>query len=264
MRILVSNDDGINAPGLWTLVRELSQVGEVVVAAPDREQSGVGTSLTLHQPLRVTEVAPQVPGVKAFAVEGTPGDCIIFALRAEEGKFDVLFSGINEGSNLGNDVLISGTVGAAFQGHFYGLPSVALSVTAMQDVRFDVAARMGGVIARGIADGLVHRDMFLNVNVPNIPLEKIKGVQVTRLAGRSYTDLIKEGHDGKRRYYWIVRGKAEWSEEEGTDVSAIRQDKVSITPLQSDLTGFSRLQLVDALCPGFMEGLRQYSPAPAK
>lgn len=264
LRILVSNDDGINAPGLWILVRELQKVGEVVVAAPDREQSGVGTALTLHQPLRVTEVAPQVEGVKAYAVEGTPGDCVIFALKAVENRFDVLFSGINEGSNLGNDVLISGTLGAAFQGFFYGLPSIALSMTAIKDVRFDVAARLGGIIARDIARGILHRDIFLNVNVPNVPPENIKGILVTRLAGRSYTDVINEGHDGKRRYYWIVRGKPEWSEEEGTDIWAIRQEKVSVTPLQSDLTGFSKMQTVDALCPRLAEGLRQDSPAPAK
>lgn len=256
LKILVSNDDGIYAQGLWTLVRELTPLGEVIVVAPDREQSGVGTAMTLHHPLRVTQVVPQVEGVKAYCVEGTPADSIIFALGALDNKVDILFSGINEGSNLGNDVIISGTVGAALQGYFRGLPSIALSMTAIENLHFEVAARLGAFIARSVANNALPRDILLNINVPNLPIDKIEGIRVTRLARRSYTEILKEGHDGKRNYYWIVRGKPEWSEDEGTDIWAVRHNSISVTPLHNDMTAFTRLDLVAALCPSLWEGLR--------
>lgn len=256
MRILVTNDDGIYAKGLWNLVRALREVSEVVVVAPDREQSAMGTSVTLHQPLRAREIEPLISGVKSHSVEGTPADAVILALgRLLDDKVDMVFSGINEGANLGNDVLISGTVGAALQGYLQGIPSIALSVAALENVQFDAAARLAVVIARMIEAKALPEEILLNINLPNLPLSQIQGVEITQLGRRSYGDEIKEGHDGKRKYYWIVRGKPEWEPKEGTDIQALLNDKISITPLHSDLTSPSALPLLKELSPTIFKDL---------
>lgn len=264
LKILVTNDDGIYARGLWTLVAELKRVGRVIVVAPDREQSAVGTSVTLHSPLRAQRIAPLVKGVKAISVEGTPADCVILALgRLIRGGVDLVVSGINAGANLGNDVLISGTVGAAFQGYFRGLPSIALSVTAIEDVHFQAAARLGALLAQALQQGALPRDSFLNVNLPNLPLGEIQGIEVTCLGGRSYKERIKPGYDGKRKYYWIVRGKSEWRMEEGSDVRAVKDKRISLTPLQSDLFCSPQAPALQGLCPRLMEMLTE-QPSPSQ
>ena len=236
MTILVTNDDGVHARGLWALVEALQNVGEVVVA-PDREQSGVGTSVTLHHPLRAKQVSPLVAGVTTYSVEGTPGDCVILGLgHLVEGEVDLVVSGINEGANLGDDVLISGTVAAAFQGHLNGLPSIAVSVAALNDIHTEPAARLARIVAGKVEEFPLLKTTLLNINLPNLPLDKIQGIEVTQLGKRSYSDLIQEGHDGKRTYYWIVRGSARWRYDEGTDAWALNNDRISITPLHADLT----------------------------
>lgn len=247
MKILVTNDDGIYARGLWTLAVELQKIAEVVVVAPDREQSATGTSVTLHQPLHYTEAKPIIPRIKAYSVEGTPSDSVILALGMLE-EVGIVFSGINEGANLGDDVLISGTVGAALQGYFHGLPSVALSVMIGQEVYFEVAARLANLVASRIVNDSLSTGMLLNINLPNLPLNAIKGVEITKPARRSYSDLIKEGHDGKRKYYWIVRGEPQWNKEEGTDIWAVEEGRISITPLRGEMS-------LDGQSP-FIEGLR--------
>jgi len=256
VKILVSNDDGVYAPGLWTLVRALAPLGEVVVCAPDREQSAVGTSVTLHVPVRARPVAPQVEGVPTWAVEGTPGDSVILALNhLLDHDIDLVISGINDGSNLGNDALISGTVGAALQGYFHNLPSLAISVTAIEEVRHEVAARIAAQLAGLLAQGRLPRDIFLNVNVPNLPLEEVQGVEITRLGRRSYRDAVKEGYDGKRTYYWIVRGEPGWEMEPGTDIYAVRRGYISITPLHTDWTCGGQQPGLQALVPSLEAGL---------
>ena len=256
LRILVTNDDGVYARGLWTLVAALKEADEVVVVAPDREQSAVGSSVTLHQPLRAREISPPVSGVQSYSVEGTPADCVILALRnLIESQIDLVVSGINEGANLGDDVLISGTVGAALLGYLNGIPSIALSVGALQDVHFDAAARLAVVLVRLIAKGALPREMLLNINLPNLPLSQIKGIEITQLGRRSYGDMIKEGHDGKRKYYWIVRQQPEWQPEEGTDIWAVLKDKISITPLHRDLTSPQMLPLLKELSPTILQHL---------
>jgi 5'-nucleotidase len=240
LQILVTNDDGIHADGLWSLVQELKEIGTVTVVAPDRDQSGTGTSVTLRQPLRLTRVASPVKGVKGYSVEGTPGDCVILALQhAVKDQVDVVISGINEGPNLGNDVFISGTVGAALQGYFYGIPSIAISVAAFKDLHWDIAAKLAGLLANSVKDGTLPQKMLLNVNVPNLPAEQITGIEITKLGERSYTDSIDQGHDGKRKYYWIVRGIPEWSVTPGTDIWAMEQNKISISFFQGTFNGHS-------------------------
>ena len=246
MKILVTNDDGIYTRGLWTLAAELQRVAEVVVIAPDREQSATGAAITLHQPLRCTEVKPQVPGVKAYSVEGTPSDSVILALGMME-EVGIVFSGINEGANVGSDVLLSGTVGAALQGYFHGLPSIALSAAVGEDMHFEVAAKMASLLASRIINGFPSTGLLLNINVPNLPLEEIKGVEITELANGNYDDHIEEGHDGKRNYYWIVRGKPRWNVSKGTDIWAVEEGKVSITPLRGELSIAREASFVEGL-----------------
>lgn len=257
MRILVTNDDGIAAPGLWALVRELRRVAEVIVVAPDRDQSGVGTAVTLHHPVRISPVPPEVTRVKTYSVEGTPADTVILALKTllKDGV-DMVFSGINAGSNLGNDVLISGTVSAALQGYFYGLPSVAISVSAIKKVRFGIAAKFAALLVQQFEANKMPPKFLLNINLPNLPLDQIAGIEMTRLGERSYMDNIKVGHDGKRKYYWIVRGKPDWKEVEGTDIWALGQNKISVSPLHSDLSSEVQRKSLGKSCASLFQNLQ--------
>jgi len=257
LRILVTNDDGIAARGLWALVRELRKVAEVIVVAPDRDQSGIGTAVTLHHPVRISPVPPEVTRVKTYSVEGTPADTVILALKTllKDGV-DMVFSGINEGSNLGNDVLISGTVSAALQGYFYGLPSVAISVSAIRKVRFDIAAKFAALLVQQVESSKVPAKFLLNINLPNLPLNQIAGIETTRLGERSYMDNIKAGHDGKRKYYWIVRGKPDWKEVEGTDIWALGRKKISVTPLHSDLSSEAQRKSLRKSCASLFQNLQ--------
>ena len=238
MKILVTNDDGINAPGLWALATELGKVGEVVVFAPDGERSGIGTAITLHSPVCLAEFEPLAPLVKAaYAVGGTPADSVILALAVVT-DVDVVVSGINRGANMGSDVLLSGTVGAALQGLFHGLPSIAISVDYADEMQFEAAARMAGLLVRKL-DEHKPSGVLLNVNLPNLPAGRIGGVEVTRIGAGGYSNAIKMEHDGSTNNYRIAIGQPHWSAEAGTDMHAVRQGKVSITPLEGTLTSAS-------------------------
>ncbi|MBI4199302.1 MAG: 5'/3'-nucleotidase SurE [Chloroflexi bacterium] len=256
MKVLISNDDGIYAPGLWAAVKALKELAEVVVVAPDREQSGVGPSVTLHRPVRATEAVPVVPGTRVYAVEGTPADSVILALETLVGTVDLVVTGINSGANLGDDVLLSGTVGAAFQGYYRGISSVAVSVTALHPRSFEAAARLLKGLARSWVQGLGPRPMLLNINLPDVLPEEVQGVDVTRLGGRSYTERVRQGDDGKRPYFWIERKRPEGQAEEGTDAWAIHHRRVSITPLSSDVTARPVLGEVIALGPPLLEAIQ--------
>lgn len=236
MDILVTNDDGALAPGLWRLVEALQDLGEITVVAPDREQSGVGSSISLHHPLHLARLPGE--GVPTYTVDGTPVDAVVVALGhlLRKKKVGLIVAGINPGSNLGNDILYSGTIGAALQGYFRGIPSLALSVTSIKEARFDVAAPLARALAPLMLRQRVFRHVLLNVNVPNEPLENIAGVEITRLARRRYADRVKVGNDGRRDYVWIARGTPKWEVEEGTDIWAIRNKRISISPIWTDLT----------------------------
>jgi len=249
LKILVSNDDGIYSEGLWTLVKELTEIAEVSVVAPDRDQSGSGTSITLRHPLRMVKIKPPVNGVAAYSIEGSPADSVILAIRLilKEGV-DLVVSGINEGPNLGDDVYVSGTVGAALQGFFYSIPAIAFSIAAFGDLHFDVAAKLARVMVSELADKGFPERVLLNVNLPNLPLDKLEGIEITRLGERKYVDRIEPGHDGKRQYHWIMRGKPEWKSASGTDIWALEKNKISITPLFGNPDGSSR-DLLKKLTP---------------
>ncbi len=259
MKILVTNDDGIFAQGLWILVKELRSIARVVVVAPDREQSAIGTAVTLRQPLRVQKVRSMVAGVETYSVEGTPADSVILALgKLVKNKIDLVVSGINYGTNLGDDVLISGTVGAALQGYLRGLPALAISAALGDNLHLDVAAKLATVLAKKIESNALPTNIFLNVNLPNLPLAKIRGAKITRLASESHTDTIEERHDGRRKYYWLIRQGISKDTDKKTDIWAIEQDNISITPLHTNLLNKPSPPIPDSLCSDLLQELREY------
>jgi len=258
MEILVTNDDGIFAPGLWRLVKELQEIARVVVVAPDREQSALGTAVTLRQPLRVQKVRPLVPQVETYSVEGTPADSVILALgKLLKNRIDLVVSGINSGPNLGDDVLISGTVGAALMGYLRGFPALAISIASVDNHYLDNAARLAASLARKIANRYLPSSIFLNVNLPSLPLAKIKGVKVTKLASQSHIDTVEEGHDGRKAYYWLVRQKINKDADNKTDIWAIEQGNISITPLHTELLKQPSPLIPDSLCGELLQELHK-------
>lgn len=236
--ILVTNDDGIHSPGLKALAEALKETGEVSVVAPDRERSAAGHSLTLHKPLRATEVAPGW-----YAVDGTPTDCVTLGVMGMlKEKPNLVVSGINLGANLGDDITYSGTVSAAVEGTLLGIPSIAIS--AVEPMRQDLdgaglfAARLSVlVLERGLP-----QDTLLNVNVP---AGELKGVAITRQGKRSYNEVIVEKVDPRgKTYYWIGGGEPTWELLGGTDYEAITEGKISVTPLHLDLTNYTATQIL--------------------
>jgi len=240
--ILVTNDDGVRTPGLKTLAEHATALGEVYVVAPASEQSGVGHSLTLLHPMRIHEVEPRV-----IAVEGTPTDCVLLAYhRLLPEKPALVFSGINYGYNLGDDVTYSGTVSAAFEATLLGVPAIAVSTERDEKkTHFDVAAKFAIKIARRALKEGLPEDTLLNVNVPNLQAGKIKGVEVTRTGRCAYGDVIVEKKDPRGRpYFWIGTNDTQWDKAGGTDFEAIRNDKISITPIHLDLTNHAAINRI--------------------
>lgn len=233
--VLVTNDDGISAAGLAALAEALAPLGDVYVVAPEREQSTVGHALTLHRPLRVDRL-----GERRFAVNGTPSDCVnlaVLGLLPAEPK--LLVSGINHGSNLGDDVTYSGTVAAAMEGTLLGVPSIAVSLTAAEQGSFDEAAKIARLLAmRALVEGLPAKTL-LNVNVP---AGRPKGIRLTRLGHRVYKEKVVEEKDPRgKTYYWIGGGPPLWDNREATDIIAIQDGYASVTPLHLDLTHYEAL-----------------------
>jgi 5'-nucleotidase len=228
--ILVTNDDGVHAPGIKALAAALRGVGSVHVVAPDREVSACAQSLTLTRPLRAETVEPFV-----HAVDGTPADCVNLAIVKLLGRRpDLVVSGINRGANLGDDIFYSGTVGGAREGTFFGVPSIAMSLAAKSDPDFSHAAAFAARVARLVLDKGLPERTLLNVNVPSgVP----QGVAVTVQGRREHEGTILEGLDPRRRtYYWIEEGRDHWASDGVSDIAAIRAGLISISPLQTDTT----------------------------
>ena len=262
MRILLTNDDGLESPGLWHAARTMASLGDVVISAPDREQSGNSSAISLNRPLRVEKVRSKVPNVIAYAVQGTPADCVIIALeRLIDYKVDLVVSGINPGANFGEDVLISGTVGSAIQGHLRGIPSIAISVAALRDVKYRAAASILHDVVSNLQlwsnidtfenneslEEINKRPVLLNINLPNLPKSSLKGVIVTNMGRRAYGDSVTDGDDGRRAWYWIGRERLDWKEDKNSDVWAVRNRYVSITPLNTNLTALNAISPLDGL-----------------
>ncbi len=242
MKILISNDDGYQAEGIRTLARHLASIAEVSVIAPERDRSGASNSLTLDAPIRAREHADGV-----VSVDGTPTDCVhlgITGLLEEEP--DMVVSGINAGANLGDDVLYSGTVAAATEGRFLGLPAVAVSLVAREGhsvSHYESAARVAVSVVKRLRSHPLPADTILNINVPDLPWEQLKGFEATRLGNRHKSEPIIRSADPRGRpIYWVGPAGGEQDAGPGTDFYALANDRVSITPIQVDLTRHSAIE----------------------
>ncbi|KFN50303.1 5'/3'-nucleotidase SurE [Arenimonas composti] len=255
MRVLVSNDDGVEARGIRVLAEELRAAGhEVTVVAPDRDRSGASNSLTLDSPIRVAEL-----GERVWRVAGTPTDCVHLALTGLlEADPDIVVSGINSAANLGDDVIYSGTVAAAMEGRFLGLPAIAMSlVTSDGSPRHYASAARAAlqITARLLVDPLP-ADTILNVNVPDLPWDEIRGFEVTRLGHRHRAEAcIQETDPRGRPLWWIGPAGPEQDAGPGTDFHAVRSGCISITPIHVDLTRYQALEKVASWVGGMSQAL---------
>ena len=243
MHVLISNDDGVEAPGIQILADHLSTLGRVSLVAPDRDRSGASNSLTLDQPIRVTMLGPD-----RYRVAGTPTDCVHLALAGLlDSEPRIVVSGINNSANLGDDVLYSGTVAAAMEGRFLGLPAIAVSLVSRDHIgkHYATAARAAVQIVARLLEDPLPADTILNVNVPDRPWNDIRGLQVTRLGRRHRSAPCIAQHDPRGRpIYWIGPPGDAADDGPGTDFAAVRDGYVSITPIHVDLTRYQALEKV--------------------
>lgn len=241
MRILLSNDDGYFAPGLAALERALSAVGKVTVVAPERDRSGASNSLTLDRPLSVRKAANGY-----YYVNGTPTDCVHIAVTGLLPELpDVVVSGINDGANMGDDTIYSGTVAAATEGFLLGIPSIAMSLVSGKTVHFSTAARVAAELVTRFHEHRIDQPVLLNVNVPDIPYEALQGLEVTRLGKRHKAEPVVQAMTPRGdTVYWIGAAGSAQDAGEGTDFYATAGSRVSVTPLQMDLTRFGQMELV--------------------
>ncbi|CAB0149864.1 5'/3'-nucleotidase SurE [Pseudidiomarina piscicola] len=233
MKLLVSNDDGVHAPGIAALHKALNEIAQVRVIAPDRNCSGASNSLTLHNPLRVQELPNGF-----FSLNGTPTDCVHLGTNSPlADDVDLVVSGINDGPNMGDDVLYSGTVAAAMEGRYMGLPAIAVSMGSRSDDYYDVAARVIADVVNKMADSPLRLDTILNINVPALPYEDLKGIKVTRLGRRHRAETMVESADPfGRKIYWYGPIGGHQDDGADTDFTAVREGYVSITPISLDMT----------------------------
>jgi len=240
----LSNDDGITSDGLLALQQALADVDEIWMVAPDRDQSAVSHSLTLQRPLRIEPV-----GRNAFAVDGTPTDCINLALNGIlRERPRLVIAGINRGANLGDDITYSGTVSAAMEATLLGVPAIAVSLLGRDCFDFAAAAAFARRLAVAVLRDPFPPDTLLNVNVPEGTAEQIKGFALTRQGKRRYSDAIIEKVDPRgKKYYWIGGGQLDFVAAEGTDFSAVHSGLISITPLHLDLTNYASLRALEHL-----------------
>jgi len=240
MKILVSNDDGYLATGINVLTDALAQIADVIVVAPDRNRSAASNSLTLNDPLRVSKVAE-----KRYRVNGTPSDCVHLALTGFlDEEPDLVVSGINHGANLGDDVIYSGTVAAAMEGRFLGLPTIAVSLVGHK--HFETAARVATELVQRLEKDPLPKEFIFNVNVPDVPYEELAGIRVCRLGFRHKSEpVVKDRDPHGRTIFWVGPAGDNQEEGEGTDFHALEQGAASITPLKIDLTRHEALPQVE-------------------
>ncbi len=241
MHILLSNDDGYFAPGLALLAETLAPLAKVTVVAPERDRSGASNSLTLDRPLAVRRASNGF-----FYVNGTPTDCVHLAVTGLlEDLPDIVISGVNHGANMGDDTIYSGTVAAATEGFLLGIPSLAVSLVANGGDNFVTAARVAADMVQRFARNPLGQSALLNINVPDVPYEKLRGLEVTRLGRRHKAEpVVKSTTPRGETVYWIGAAGGAQDAGEGTDFNAVARTVVSVTPLQVDLTHFSRLQAI--------------------
>jgi 5'-nucleotidase len=243
LKILVSNDDGIDAPGIYALVQELKRIGSVTVVAPDKQQSAVGHAITMNFPLRAKEVKKN-GAVFGYAVEGTPADSVKLAVKALlKQKPDILVSGINHGSNTAISIIYSGTVSAATEGTILGIPSIAVSLTTYGPADFRYAAKFARRLVALVARKGLPNGTLLNVNIPPLPEKEIRGVMVTRQGRAVWNDFFEIRRDpANKEYYWLTGALQENDEGIEFDQSAVQNNYISITPIQYDLTDLTMVE----------------------
>ncbi len=231
--ILVTNDDGVYAPGVRALFDAVRSLGRAVIVAPERDKSAVSHSLTMNRPLRVRELEPDV-----HTLDGTPTDCVTIGMnKVLPQRPDLIVSGINPGVNLGDDISYSGTVSAAIEGTMYTIPSLAFSLAGEAPFDFTVAADVAWKLASMALQFSLPEHTLLNINVPALPAGEIKGIRFTRQGRRMYRNAIQETFDPwGRKHYWIGGGTVHWSGGNDTDEQALRDGYISVTPIQLDLT----------------------------
>lgn len=241
MHILLSNDDGYFAPGLAILAETLAPLGTVTVVAPERDRSGASNSLTLDRPLSVRRAANGF-----FYVNGTPTDCVHLAVTGLLDEMpDIVISGVNYGANMGDDTIYSGTVAAATEGFLLGIPSIAVSLVASGGDHYATGARVAYDLAKRFADKPLGQRALLNVNVPDVPYERLRGIEITRLGKRHKAEpVVKATTPRGGVVYWVGAAGSAQDAGEGTDFNAVTRTVVSITPLQIDLTHFAQLDAV--------------------
>jgi len=244
--ILVTNDDGVNSPGLTSLFNAMKELGDAYIVAPDRERSAVSHSLTMHRPLKVEELREHV-----YCINGTPTDCVAIGInKILLERPALVVSGINKGANLGDDITYSGTVSAAIESTLMGIPSFAVSLDIKKQskspLHFDTASRIAIEIGRYILEKSLPDDTLLNVNVPNVKINNIKGAKFSRQGKRIYDNSIQETFDPNgEKYYWIGGGQPYWEHGEDTDIQAIQNGYISITPIHLDLTNYEALKFLN-------------------
>ncbi|MGI6637805.1 MAG: 5'/3'-nucleotidase SurE [Desulfobulbus sp.] len=236
--ILVTNDDGVYAPGIRALFEAMHSLGEAVIVAPERDNSAVSHALTMSRPLRVMELEKDI-----HTLDGTPTDCVTLAVnKILPRKPDLIVSGINPGGNLGDDISYSGTVSAAIEGTMYGIPSLAFSLAGPPPYSFEVSAAVAWKLASMALIWKQPPATLLNINIPPVAAADIKGIRFTRQGTRRYKDSIQETYDPwGRKHYWIGGGTVHWSGGEDTDEQAISSGYISVTPIQLDLTNHEGL-----------------------
>jgi 5'-nucleotidase len=243
MRILLSNDDGYFAPGLAALAEALSRIADIVVVAPERDRSGASNSLTLDRPLIVRK-----SHLGFHYVNGTPTDCVHLAVTGLlDALPDMVVSGINHGANMGDDTIYSGTVAAATEGFLLGIPSIAMSLARRADGHYATAARIAAELVQRYLRSPIEQPMLLNVNVPDVPYERLHGMRVTRLGRRHKAEgVVKTTNPRGETVYWIGAAGDAADAGDGTDFNAVANDYVSVTPLQIDLTHYVQHDVVRA------------------
>ena len=246
MKILLTNDDGINAPGIQTLCRELMEIGMVTVIAPDSEKSATGQAITVHNPIRVDKHVIYGIDVEAWRVGGTPTDCVKLALEAIlTEKPDIVVSGINHGPNLGTDVLYSGTVSAAMEAALVDIPAVAISLDSWRVSDFAPAAKFARKFITVMAENTPIPYSVININIPDLPEEEIKAPLITKLGVRNYENTFQKRVDPRgRTYYWMGGSIAETENMPGTDIAAIKAGHISITPVYFDMTHHTAIDIL--------------------
>jgi len=247
MKILVTNDDGIFADGLYALFTEMQRLGETIAIAPATEQSAVGHAITLMTPLRINQVNRHGQFF-GYAVNGTPADCVKLAVHAiMDEPPDLIVSGINLGANIGTSVIYSGTVSAATEGTILAIPSIAISLATFANPDFSFAAKFALKLAKKVLKNGLPRGTLLNVNIPPLAAAEIAGVEVTRNSESKFEDIFEKRLDPRKRvYYWQAGVEQTYDLRDGTDSAALRANKISVTPIHFDMTDHQQLPVIQS------------------